>query len=449
MGVMSRLFGTNGIRGIVNQEMTSELALKLGMATGTCFGRGSYVIGTDTRISNQMLKNAFLSGVLSVGGDVIDIGTVPSPTLQYSVPFLEARAGAMITASHNPPMFNGIKIIDTDGTEAERKTEEKIEDIFYRNDYALVSWDDIGQTWPMNTQGGYRKAVCSQVNKSLIQEKKFTVVLDCGNGAGSLVMPYLLRDLGCRVVSLNSHPDGLFPGRLPEPTRETLSRLMEVVQGANADMGVALDGDADRAVFVDEKGGYLDGDKTLALMAHHFVSAGEKCVTPVSSSSCVSDVVNKKGGEMIYTRVGAPLVARKMIEVSAVFGGEENGGLIFPCHQYCRDGGMAMAAMLDIMASTGKTVSQLAGELPSYFLYKTKISCSHDTQGRILQGLIDEEDEKMDLTDGVKIFLSNGWVLVRPSGTEPLIRVYGEARDPKIAEKVAQRYLCRLREMIK
>lgn len=448
MGVMPRLFGTNGIRGIVNQKMTSELALKLGMATGTCFGRGSYVLGTDTRVSNHMLKNAFLSGVLSVGGDVIDVGIVPSPTLQYAVSYLNAQAGVMITASHNPPMFNGIKIIEKDGTEAERKIEEKIENIFYTDEYALVPWDSIGQVWSMDTRDRYRKAVCSQVNKEGIQEKKFTVVLDCGNGAGSLVMPYLLRDLGCRVVSLNCHPDGLFPGRLPEPTRETLSGLMEAVEACSADMGVALDGDADRAVFVDEKGRYLDGDKTLALMAFHLVSSGDKCVTPVSSSSCVSDVVTKKGGTMIYTRVGAPLVARKMMEVSAVFGGEENGGLIFPHHQYCRDGGMAIAALLDIMARTRKSVSQLTGELPSYALYKSKISCPHDKQERVMQGLIDLEDAKMDLTDGVKIFLPEGWVLVRPSGTEPLIRVYGEARDPKIAEKIAQGYVYRIREMI-
>ncbi len=448
MRVMPRLFGTNGIRGIVNQEMTSELALKLGMATGTCFGEGSYVLGMDTRLSNHMLKNAFLSGVLSVGGDVIDVGIVPSPTLQYSVPSLGAQAGAMITASHNPPMFNGIKIIDTDGTEAERKTEEKIEDILNKDGYTLVSWDAIGQAWSMDTRDRYRKAVCSQVNRSLIRKKRFTVVLDCGNGAGCLVMPYLLRELGCRVVSLNCQPDGLFPGRLPEPTRDTLSGLMEMVQGCSADMGVALDGDADRAVFVDENGGYLDGDKTLALMAHHLVSTGEKCVTPVSSSSCVSDVVKKRGGEMVYTRVGAPLVARKMIEVSAVFGGEENGGLIFPRHQYCRDGGMAMAAMLDIMAHTGKTVSQLAGEVPSYVLYKGKIPCPRVKQDRVLRELVDLEDGKMDLTDGVKIFLPEGWVLVRPSGTEPLIRVYGEARGPKTAEKLARRYLSRLQEMI-
>jgi phosphomannomutase/phosphoglucomutase len=240
----------------------------------------------------------------------------------------------------------------------------------------------------------------------------------------------------------------LFPGRLPEPTRDTLSGLMDMVQGCSADMGVALDGDADRAVFVDENGGYLDGDKTLALMAHHLVSTGEKCVTPVSSSSCVSDVVKKRGGEMVYTRVGAPLVARKMIEVSAVFGGEENGGLIFPRHQYCRDGGMAMAAMLDIMALTGKTVSQVAGEVPSYALYKGKISCPRVKQGRVLRGLVDLEDGKMDLTDGVKIFLPDGWVLVRSSGTEPLIRVYGEARDPKTAETLARRYLSRVQEMI-
>jgi len=443
------LFGTNGIRGIVNQEMTSELALKLGMATGTFFGRGSYVLGTDTRISNQMLKNAFTSGVLSVGGDIIDVGIVPSPTLQYSVPYLCAQAGAMITASHNPPEFNGIKIIDSDGTEAERGIEEKIENIFHKDAYRLVFWDAIGQVQYMDTRDRYRDAVRSQVNESLIQEKKFTVVLDCGNGAGSMVMPYLLRELGCRVVSLNCQPDGLFPGRLPEPTRDTLSDLLCMVQGNTADMGVALDGDADRAVFVTETGGYLDGDKTLALMAHHLVSPGEKCVTPVSSSSCISDVVTKNGGEMVYTRVGAPLVARKMIEVSAVFGGEENGGLIFPRHQYCRDGGMAMAVMLDIMAHTGKTLSQLAGEIPSYALFKGKVPCPPGEMERILEELVEGENQDMDLVDGVKIFLPEGWVLVRPSGTEPLIRVYAEARDPKTAEKIASMYLALVREMLK
>ena len=446
--IMPRLFGTNGVRGRVNEEMTSELALRLGKATGTVFGKGSYVVGMDTRVSNQMLKTAFISGVLSGGGDVTDAGIVPSPTLQYSVRYLGARAGAMITASHNPPQFNGIKIIQGDGTEAERDIEEKIEDIIHRDACTVASWDAIGETRVMDIRKRYRDAVCSQVNESMIREKKFLVIMDCGNGAGCRVMPYLLRDLGCRVVSVNCHPDGMFPGRLPEPTCDSLSDLMGMVCASKADMGVALDGDADRAVFVDENGGYIDGDKTLALMASHLVSPGTTCVTPVSSSSCVSDVVTKKGGEMVFTRVGAPLVARKMIEVSAVFGGEENGGLIFPRHQYCRDGGMAMAAVLDIMAGTGEPLSHLVGELPSYSLFRGKVPCPPDKKEKILRDLVKGEDHEVNLTDGVKILLPEGWVLVRPSGTESLIRVYAEAKDPGTAEKMGDRYIRMVQRML-
>jgi len=434
---MHRLFGTNGVRGVVNESMTPELALRLGKAIGSYF-EGNIVIATDTRTANEMLKNAVISGIISTGNNVFDAGIAPSPALQYYVKNSEANAGVIITASHNPAEFDGIKVIDDDGTELERSKEEKIEKFYFNEKFKKAAWNEIGKVYDVAILDFYIEGVLDLVNTDGIKEKNFKVVVDCGNGAGSYTMPYLISKVA-KVVSINAHPDGNFPARPPEPTASNLHDLISFVKNAGADIGIAYDGDADRAIFVDEKGNYIHGDKTLAILSGYKVEKKKGIVvTPVSTSSCVEDYVKAKGGRVVYTKVGAPIVARKMRELNAIFGGEENGGLIFPEHQYCRDAGMSSVAMLELMAIKGKKLSELVREVPDYSLVKTKLKV--EKKEELMEKIKKEIKENVDLTDGIKIFVDNAWVLIRPSGTEPIIRIYAEAKNEVRAKQLAEEY---------
>lgn len=444
---MPRLFGTNGVRGVTNDDMNVELALNLGRAVGTYFD-GDIAIGTDTRTSNDMLKQAAVAGVTSTGCNVYDAGMVPSPVLQYYVKQHDLAAGVIITASHNPPKFNGVKVVAGDGTELGAEMEEDIEDIYFNERWVACGWHDVGVVQSVAAIGSYLDGVAASVDAAAIAEKQFTVVADCGNGAGCVAYPYLLRQLGCRVITLNAQPDGTFPGRDAEPVEGNVGELIALMQQSDADMGVAYDGDADRAIFVDENGRYLSGDKTLAVTAAHAVEQqGGTVVTPVSTSSCVEDMVEARGGTVVYTRVGSPIVARRMIELDATFGGEENGGLIFPGHQYCRDGGLATATLLEIMALREEPLSSLAAEVPDYALVKTKVGCPNERKREIMEAFIDSETGKVDTTDGAKLHFDDGWALVRPSGTEPVIRVYVEATEQQRAEELAARYKKRVADL--
>ena len=431
-----KLFGTNGVRGVVNEDMTPELALRLGKSIGSYFN-GNIVIATDTRTANEMLKNAVIAGLISTGNNVFDAKIVPTPALQYYVKNMEVDAGVMITASHNPPQFDGIKVIDSDGTELSRSKEEEIEKIYFNENFKKVAWNELGKVYDIDVTDFYIEGILALIDSSKILGKNYKVVVDCGNGAACFTMPYLLGEVA-DVKSINCHPDGR-PARLPEPTPENVRELMKVVRAMDADVGIAYDGDADRAIFVDENGKYIHGDKTLALMAGYKVEKEKGIVvTPVSTSSCVEEYVKSKGGSVVYTKVGSPIVARKMMEIGAVFGGEENGGLIFPEHQYCRDGGMASVAMLELMASKQKSLSELIAEIPDYKMVKTKVEC-HDKE-KVMEELKNSIDARVDYTDGIKVFHDDGWVLIRPSGTEPIIRIYSQSKSMEKAKEMAEKY---------
>jgi phosphomannomutase/phosphoglucomutase len=449
---MTRLFGTNGIRGIVNQEMNNELALGIGTALGTylkqTITRPKLAIGTDARLSNSMLKSAIIAGLLSTGCDVIDVGLVPTPTLQYTIKEKKFDSGVIITASHNPPQFNGIKGAASDGIEFSKDVEEEIEKIYFSRQYSLATWRDVGtySIWDdaINT---YIQGILSIVDVTLIKKQKFHVVLDCGNGAGSLVAPILLRKLGCKVTELYCEPDGRFPGHNSEPIPENLTTLLHTVHEVGASFGIAQDGDADRAIFVDENGTYIWGDKSLSLVGKYITGKkkGGTVVTPVTTSTCFEDVIREKGGSVIYTKVGSPVVARVMEEKNAVFGGEENGGLIFPEFQYCRDSAMSLAKILEILAKEKRSLSELIAEIPSYEMYKTKITCPNEKKERVMNLVVEQvkgnkDVTNIDRTDGVKLFVKDGWVLIRPSGTEPIFRLFVEAKEKQRAEQLVATY---------
>lgn len=437
----ARLFGTNGVRGVVNEELTSEMALQLGKAIGVVM-KGTVAVAMDTRSSGDMIRTALSAGLMSVGVRVMVLGMVPTPALQYYVKTHDnISGGVMITASHNPPQFNGIKCVSTDGTEASKDEEVLIEEI-YATDIPVCDWKDVGTMDHVNEAGEeYVDAILSNVDAELISNAGLTVCLDCANGAAYQTTPLLLKKLRIKTVTLNCNAQGEFPGRPSEPTEENISDLITLTNKTKASVGIAHDGDADRCVFITDKGMFVSGDKSLALLAKHELSKKKgKIVTPVSSSSMVEEVVKEAGGTLIYTAVGSPIVARKMKEHGAIFGGEENGGLIFPEMQHCRDAAMTVAKMLELIALNG-SLSKQVNKLPVYHTQKRKVDCPDDMKQSVIEHLKKVvTDAEMDTTDGLKIIYGDGWVLARPSGTEPIFRIYSESKDEKVSIERADRF---------
>jgi len=429
--IQKRLFGTNGVRGIVGRDLTPELVLSIGEAFGT-MRKGRIAVGRDTRTSGETLINAVTSGLLAVGCDVTDCGILPTPALQYLVKD-QFDGGAMITASHNPPEYNGVKIIESDGTEMGDEETLKLEQRIFDHAYSTNSWEHVGQeTIAPHLIEHYITAIAN-----LFPDKPgtgITVVVDPGSGPACSTTPQILTRMGCRVLTINSIMDGTFPGRLPEPSPDGLKGLAALVVSSGAAFGVAHDGDADRAVFIDEKGRFVEENQEFALVADHICRQKKGViVTPVSTSQMVEIVAKKNNCTVTYTPVGSIYVARTMRSLiekgfHVIFGGEGNGGLIFPDHQFCRDGGMTAAMMVAILASHGQKLSILLAQLPKRHMIKDKISADGGTailealKSSYSHGIIDE-------TDGIKIFQGNSWALVRASGTEPLIRIIIDAED--------------------
>lgn len=447
-----KMFGTNGIRGVANEYLSCELALQVGKAIATVLGPGPIALAMDTRVSSPMVRSSVSSGLMAMGVDVHDLGMVPTPALQYYVrTHDDVSGGVMITASHNPPEFNGIKCISADGTECSHEEESAIEDA-YGTELAGAPWDRVGTVIRVpGADEAYIDAVVAKVDADAIRSVGLTVVLDCANGASVLTSPMLMRALGVRAVTINGNPDGLFPGHYSEPTEDNLGDLKRMVVGIGADMGIAHDGDADRCVFVTGKGEYVPGDRSLALIARSLVVAngGGEVVTTVATSSVVGDVVEAEGGTMAYTAVGSPVVARRMIEDNGIFGGEENGGLIFSDHQFCRDGAMAAARMLEAVAKNGPLQDQV-DTLPKYCTVKDAVACTDEVKPLIIGRMAEmHNDLRLNTVDGLRIDYDDGWVLLRPSGTEPKFRIYSESKDPEVARFRADMFKAEFEGIVK
>ncbi|MGD0407144.1 MAG: phosphoglucosamine mutase [Candidatus Bathyarchaeia archaeon] len=448
-----KLFGTNGIRGLVNVELTPEMVIKVGCSIGTFFGRKNLLLGYDARTSGPMFARAVISGLTATGCNVFFAGMAPTPALQYAVKNHKMDGGVIITASHNPPEYNGIKVIWSDGIETSHEQEVEIENIYFDNKIVFAEWDKLGTLRELpGINDEYVQAIEKQVNPAKIAERHFHVVVDAANSVGGLTAPPLLRELGCKVTSINANIDGTFPGRLPEPRPESLTDLASTVKAIGADLGVAFDGDADRSIFVDENGVIYWGDKTFAVIIKQFLikNPGAKIVTPVSSSTLIKDTVEAYKGELIWTKVGSVTVSQKMKELNAKLGGEENGGVFYGPHQAVRDGAMTTALLLNIMAETGEKLSKLVAEQPQYFLEKGKIECPDEKKEVLLQKLFEQvKGENISTIDGVKIWFSdNSAILIRPSGTEPVFRLYAEAKSQEKALKLVEDYSLRLKKIL-
>lgn len=441
-----QMFGTNGVRGVVGETMTPALVLKIGAALGS-MRKGTIAVGRDTRTSGEALTHALKAGLLMTGCDVVDMGILPTPALQYIIKTGRFDGGAMITASHNPPEYNGVKIIEADGTEMSDDEIIRLEGRFFAGEFDTASWEGVGtETAAPDRLEEYIEAVVRHFPAGI--GEGMTVVVDPGSGPAALTTPVILSRMGCRVHTINARLDGTFPGRMPEPTPEGLRPLSEMVVATGADFGVAHDGDADRAVFVDNKGCYIEENYEFGLIEDYVCgrNSGGLVVTPVATSRLILDVAEKHGCTVDYTPVGSIYVARRMIELisegkKVSFGGEGNGGLIYPDHQFCRDGGMTAAMMVAVLAShNGRELSEIQGDLPLYHLVKEK---HHTRDPATLVRAVEEAfpGETIEKIDGIKIIRDDAWALIRASGTEPMIRIMVESQDPDVADAMYREIL--------
>ncbi|MDA4127239.1 MAG: phosphoglucosamine mutase [Thaumarchaeota archaeon] len=440
-----RLFGTNGVRFVPGVSNDLDFAINLGEAIGTFFGSGEILVGQDGRISSPALTNAAISGLLSSGLDVAEAGLVPTPALQYGVKTMGFKGGVMVTASHNPPQYNGLKVSGADGVEIPRLDEQRVEKIYFDRSQNKADWKTIGVArQEPSVIRNYLRGILSRVNAKAIAQRKFVLVMDIGNGAQSGAAPYLVESLGCKVITLNSVVDGSFPGRGPEPTPDTLKDLSAAVKSVGADLGVAYDGDGDRSMFCDENGRVLWGDQSGCLLADFVLEKhpGGTIVTSIASSQAIETVTKRHGAKVLRTRVGSVEIARTILERNAVFGFEENGGCIYQPHIAVRDGGMTTALMLECLAARGMSFSKaLSFVVPKFFQAKTKLEVSHKKVEAVMRAAEKQAKGEVERVDGVKVWTDErSWVLVRPSGTEPIVRIFAESDTQEKADQLVKKF---------
>ena len=424
-----KLFGSSGIRGITNKEVTVDLALKVGLALGS--SKKSAVIGRDPRIAGEMIEHALISGLVSAGCDVVRVGLVTTPTLAHATRNYDC--GVMVTASHNPSEYVGIKLWNPDGMAFDSVQQEEIEETVASGIFKQVEWSQIGNVTTNSNAVREHSEMIQRNFRSIepIESTKTTksspmrVVLDCGCGAGGTITPYLLREMGCKVITLNAQTDGYFPARNPEPNDVNLGLLKKAVVEFDADLGIAQDGDADRMMAVDENGVFVTGDEMLAIFAGDECKAGGTLVVPVDTSMVVDDAL--PNSSVVRTRVGDVYVAEEIKRTGADFGGEPSGSWIFPKVSYCPDGIYAAARLIEIVRETG--LAELRNKLPQYPTKRGTVVCENDKKGNVMDMVRSKMGALGKVTDidGVRVEMDGGWLLVRPSGTEPKIRITAEA----------------------
>ncbi|MGB9676078.1 MAG: phosphoglucosamine mutase [Candidatus Bathyarchaeales archaeon] len=448
----AKLFGSSGIRGIANVDLTPTLAVKVGLAI-TAFSKASKVlVARDTRVSGLMLENALVSGILAGGADAYSLGVLPTPTLAYLTSSLKADAGVMITASHNPPQYNGIKIFDRDGTAYNEKKQGEIEKLIRKESFYFADWQKIGKNVSIDESRSYVEALC----RTIKLRRKWHIIVDAGCGATYSLAPAIFKILGCKVTAINAQPDGFFPARSPEPDAEPLKPLAKIVRELKADLGVAYDGDGDRAAFIDEKGVFVDFDHVLAAYAAYVAKKkrGSVVVTNVEASMCVDDMVKVAGGKVVRTKVGDVYIAEAMKDVKAVFGGEPCGAWIHPELHYCPDGILSSALLLKALEDMNKSLSDFVADVPKYAVIRENISCGNTIKYAVVtkaaKHLKAVFPECCDLStvDGVRLALPDGWILVRASGTEPLIRLTAEGKSLKNAKGIMKRGSLAIKELV-
>jgi phosphomannomutase/phosphoglucomutase len=443
-----RLFGTNGVRGIFGKELTLHLVVDLSYSLATYFKKGPIIIGYDGRKSSPILSKIVSSVMNSAGIDIGNAGLVPTPCLQYATKRVGYNGGIMITASHNPPEYNGIKPTANDGVEISREDELKVEDVYYSKRFSKI--DGFGRDFTNETIiDSYIEAVLSLVNVEKIRQRKFTVAMDIGNGAQARVAPVLLNKLGCKLITINGNIDGDFPGRGSEPTPENLKTLSSMVKNSEADFGVAYDGDGDRSLFCDEEGKVHWGDMVGTAIVRYLLKTkhrGAEVVCPINTTMALSLVAKEADSKVIHTKVGSVEVSREMLRRKSFIGLEDNGGFMYGKLNEVRDGAMTTALVLEMLSLSNKeeqTLSHTISLLPKIFQYKTKFRCPTKQIANTIVTMCIEHGspKKIETLDGAKIWIDEEtWIMVRPSGTEPFVRMYAESVDSSLLNSKVSEY---------
>jgi phosphoglucosamine mutase len=422
------MFGTSGIRGPVGDEVTADLALAVGRALGIDTDR--VVVGRDPRESGEFLTDALAAGLRESGTDVIDLGLAATPTVGRAVAWEDADAGVSVTASHNPPQDNGIKLWQASGQAFDADLRERITDRIRAEETSLVAWDAVGGRTTADATGRHREVLVEAVDLA----DPLSVVVDVGNGAGG-VTAEALTELGCDVETLNAQPDGSFPGRPSEPTAENCGSLASLVGNSGADLGIAHDGDADRMRAVTADGDFLSGDVLLAIFGRAAATAGERVAVPVDTSLAVADYLAEADIETTRTPVGDVYVAEAASALDVAFGGEPSGAWIWPEQTLCPDGPLAACKLAALAAE--RPLADRAADVETYPIRRTSVDA--DDKAAVMERVAERVQREFDdvaTLDGVRADLRDAWFLLRASGTQPLIRLTAEARDADRAAEV-------------
>ncbi len=432
-----------GVRGIIGESVVPDDYLRRLLAFATMVNGRKIVVGGDTRPSREMLRHIAFGGLIASGYEVLDLGICPTPTVGLMIRKLKAEGGVAITASHNPIEWNAFKFFSARGTFITKRENERLEKIYQQRAFRLASVDKLGIVKQIASPlEPHLAQTLDFVNVRKIRQQRIKVVVDCCNGAGSVIIPELLRRLNCRVIAINTDVNKPFPHK-PEPLPENLGQLCEEVKRQRADIGFAIDPDADRLAIIDEKGMPLGEERTLVIGAYHYLSSRGKTslVVNLSVTRAIEDVANKFVVKVYRTPVGEANVVEKMLRIGAKFGGEGNGGVIIPAVHPGRDATTGIAFILEAMAAKQQSISELNKCVPDYVMLKSAIRRSTTIDVAQLlknfEAIFAAEAKRIEREDGVKITLKNGnWIIARPSGTEPIIRIFAEAETRAEAEEL-------------
>lgn len=439
------IMSMSGVRGIVGENLHPEIALKMGMAFGCALGKGPIIVGGDTRTSHLMVKHAVISGLMSVGTDVIDIGKVPTPTVQQMIRHYAAQGGMVITASHNPIQWNGIKLMNSSGSFLEQDQYDQFMEIYNGGQFKLEAWDAQGTLKVDPTALDIHiQHILDNFDVSDIRKANLKVLIDANNGTGALADPLLLQKLGVQYLILNNEPNGHF-AHDPEPLKRNLKEIMAALENGNYDIGFVQDADADRLVILDEKGRFIGEDYSLGLCVDYILSEQAQpnatVVVNLSTSKVIEHIANRHQAKVVYTKIGESHVTKGIKSNKAVVGGEGNGGVIYPKIGWGRDSLVGIVAALKFLAKTKRSVSQLVDKYPKYIMRREKITVSSQTE---VQDILDKISAQFpgvptDTQDGIKFLFPNAWVHARPSNTEPIVRIFIEAPTESEAKALFDR----------
>lgn len=432
--------GISGVRGVVGETFTPELAVALAQAFGTYLDSGRILVCRDTRSSGPMVHAAVLSGLLAAGCEVIDLNVCPTPSLQLAVPWLGAEGGISITAGHNPEPWNALKFVRADGLYLNAMQADELLDIYHQGEFAKATWERIRIKVEYADAIAHHLEILSRAfDVESIRAQRLRVAVDCCNSSCSLLSPRWLIALGCDVLAVNDDPTSPFP-HAPEPGPQTMAQLRAVVLAGGAHIGFAHDADGERLGLVTETGEMLSEEATLCIAAEiQLRREVGAVVTNISTSQGVERVAARHGASVLRTPVGQAFISEAMIEARAVIGGEGSGGVIVPRVQWTHDSAAAVGLVLEHMAQTGEGLSELAAALPRFEMLKHNLAVEPDRIHSLLQRMRDElEREKLDYdeTDGLKVSWPDGWTHVRVSNTESMIRIIAEAEDPLRAREL-------------